>query len=400
MFTNGTAQLAVRPRYEPMSDGIETRHEGAHVGARPSIGFFVRSLSGGGAQRDAILLANAMADAGFASLILTLEPNGSLRNLVSERVEVVDVKARRLATAVFALARAIEAAGPKIVFSSETAANLVAFAAVRRVPAHRRPKIFLREVTSPSIARRLDPYLQNRLAFRFVGRVYSKADRVLTLTEGARRDLIENFGVPADRITHFTSNAVIDLPTEARLQDATAAPPRQRGLVVAIGRLSPEKDHLTLIRAIADVRARRREPLQLVIAGEGPMRSELEREIATLDLGSLVQLVGATDDAFAWLLKAELAVSSSRFEGLGNVIIEALACGTPVVSTDCPYGPREILENGRLGLLVPVGDPSALSRAIEAALAQKPDRAMLRDAARRFTSRQAALSLATILEAT
>lgn len=399
MFINETERHAVSPSEDVSIDSSRDTGPGAEAAPQPAIAFFIRSLTGGGAQRDAILLANAVSEIGIAAIILTLEPQGDLRKLVNASVPVVAVPARRLATAALALKRTIEEARPLIVFSSETAANLVAFAAVRSINARMRPKIVLREVTSPSTAKRVDPYLQNRLAFRLVDRVYSNADLVLTLTEGARRDLIDNFGVPAGRVVFLPSNAIIDGPTEARLgKAAETPPPRQKGLVVAIGRLSPEKDQLTLLRAFADLRRRRRETVSLVIAGEGPMRGPLEKEIAALDLGQYARLIGATDDAFGLLLRADVAVSSSKFEGLGNVIIEALACGTSVVSTDCPYGPRVILENGRLGTLVPVGDPLALSRAIESALNSEPDRDMLRGAAQRYTCRQAATSLASILQ--
>ncbi len=366
------------------------------VNSRPHVAFFIRALDGGGAQRDAILLANGLSELGTKVSILTLVSEGKLQRLVADGVSVHQVRAKRLATSAFALRKAVGDLKPTILFSSEAAANLVAFAAVRLLSPKSRPQLVLREVTAPSIAKRLDPYFQNRIAFRAIGYAYSRADRVLTLTDGARRDLIANFGVPAERITVMTSNAVIDTPTVERLVRNSQEPAsRQKGLLLAIGRLSPEKDHLTLLEAVADLRGRM--PVRLVIAGEGPMRPALEDAIARLDLTNDVTLAGAIDDPFGWLLKAEVLVSSSKSEGLGNVLIEAMACGTPVVSTDCPYGPREVLDGGRLGELVPVGDAKALSAAIELTLSRTADRASLRRAAERYTARQAATFLMTKL---
>ncbi|HET6388075.1 glycosyltransferase [Hyphomicrobium sp.] len=367
------------------------------VGAPSHIAFFIRALDGGGAQRDAILLANALTATGTKVSILTLVPEGRLASLVDDSVAIHHVRAKRLATAVNALRGTINKVKPDVLLSSEAAANVAAFAAVSLLNAKVRPRLVLREVTAPSVAKTLDPYFQNRLAFRLAGYVYSRADRVLTLTAGARRDLISNFGVPPERISVMTSNAVIDPSTAERLSrpEATATV-RQRGLIIAIGRLSPEKDHLTLIEAFADLRKHTR--ARLVIVGEGPMRPALEDAIARHGLGDFITLAGASSDPFEWLLKAEVLVSSSKFEGLGNVLIEALACGTPVVSTDCPYGPREVLEGGRLGQLVPVADPKALASAIERTLATPPDRAALRRAAEKHTARHAARCLLTNMQ--
>lgn len=355
-----------------------------------SIAVFVHALDGGGAQRDAILLANALACAGRRVTILTLAPDGNLASLVAPEVTVRALAASRLRWAAPSVRAALLDLGPDVLLSSEVVPNAIAYIATRLMPAGQRPRLVLREVASPSVARREDPYGQSRAAYRFIGKVYARADRVLTLTEGARLDLIENFGVPPERVRALGCNAVIDPAAAARIaahMPETAA--RERGLVVALGRLSPEKDHLTLIEAMR--RLAPECPARLVIVGDGPRRRRIEARIAELDLGRRVACAGHAADPFAWLLKAELLVSSSRFEGFGNAIVEALACGTPVVATDCPFGPREILGDGRYGRLVPVGDPDALAAAIAEVLAAGPvARASLIARAEGFTSQKAA----------
>ena len=367
-------------------------------GAR-KIAIFIHQLDGGGAQRDAILLANALACAGCRIAILTLGAEGQLKCLVAPDVEVIALAAQRLRACVPALRSALSRLEPHVFLSSESAPNIVALAATRLLPAASRPLLVLREVASPSVARREDPHAQSRAAYRFIGPVYRRADLVLTLTAGARDDLIRNFGVPAERITALGCNAVLAPETMQRLAASElSGMARERGLVVAVGRLSPEKDHLTLIEAMRLLPATC--PARLVIVGEGERRARLEARTAELQLGDRVLFAGHRSDPFALLCKAELFVSASRFEGFGNAIVEALACGTPVVATDCPFGPREILENGRFGRLVPVGDPPALAREIAAVLA-KPDvgRDALRARAAEFTADKAAAAVIAAIDA-
>lgn len=178
--------------------------------ATPEIAIFIRALDGGGAQRDAILLANALAPRVGGVTILTLQDRGRLRPLVANDVPVVSVGATKLRSAVPALRRTIARLAPRVLLSSEAAANVAAFLAARSLPARTRPRIVLREVTSPSIAARVDPYLQNRLAYKVIGPVFSRADRVVTLTEGARGDLVREICLPAVRLAIMRANAVPD----------------------------------------------------------------------------------------------------------------------------------------------------------------------------------------------
>lgn len=133
-------------------------------------------------------------------------------------------------------------------------------------------------------------------------------------------------------------------------------------VILGVGRLTPQKDFSTLIHAFAQVRTVR--DCRLVILGEGELRAELEQLVASLGVQDSVQLPGFADNPFAWMSRVRLFVLSSRWEGLPNVLIQAMACGAAVVSTDCPSGPDEILEGGKWGKLVPVGDVEALAEAL------------------------------------
>lgn len=279
---------------------------------------------------------------------------------------------------------------PSAVIASEAAGNcLLAFAATRLDKAIR-PRIVLREVAAPCAARRSDPFWQNRLAYRLAPRLYPLADRVVSPTLAVRNELITHFGVSPDRAISLGTNAVL---SAARLAELAAPVTRSHDLILAIGRLSPEKDFATLIKAFAMVRHRLR--LRLHILGEGSERPALERLIGKLALHDCVELPGFVPDPLPRLQTARLFVSSSRHEGFGNAIVEALACGTPVIATDAPHGPREILGPGRA--LVPVGNPALLAEAILEAFEQPIDRAALRRRAADFTTERTVEAFAAML---
>ena len=154
-------------------------------------------------------------------------------------------------------------------------------------------------------------------------------------------------------------------------------------MFLSVGRLVPAKDFMTLLRAFHRVSSSR--PARLVILGEGPQRNRLERFVRRMGMAERTSLPGWAPNPFAYMNRASVFVVSSKYEGLSLVLIEALACGCPVVSTDCPSGPAEILCNGEIGPLVPVGDDAALAAAMEHLLDNPPNRAILRARAQHFS---------------
>ncbi len=380
-----------------MATTSESLNAAGGVDAPRALSFtiLVRGFDGGGAQRDAVLLAGGLADLGCETTILTLQPEGPLRDLVGRGVKIESAGVRQLRSALAAFRGYFAARGPgHVVMSSEAAQNVVAAFAHASLPSARRCRLLLREVASPSIARRTDPYRQNRLAYRVAPLAYRLADRVVTLTHGAAEDLVTGFRIPREQIAVMSSNAVLDAKTIGRLDAFDGEQGREAGLIAMIGRLSPEKDHAAAIEAMALLP--RSVGARLVIVGEGELRPLLTQRIAALGLGDRVRLIGYDADPFKWLMQAELCLSTSQFEGLGNVIIEALACGTPVIATDCPFGPREILEGGRFGRLVPVGDSALIAEAISQTLGVTVDRQPLRSRSSHFTAAAAAQNLMNI----
>jgi glycosyltransferase involved in cell wall biosynthesis len=158
---------------------------------------------------------------------------------------------------------------------------------------------------------------------------------------------------------------------------------------LAAGRLAPQKDFLTLIKAFAIFR--QKHIARLMILGEGTERQHLEAEVSLLNIENDVSLLGFTNNPYAYMSKASAFILSSQFEALPTVLIEALACGCQVISTDCPYGPNEILMNGKYGQLIPVGDAQELANAMEKVISNPIDPNLLKFRAHDFNAENAVL---------
>jgi glycosyltransferase involved in cell wall biosynthesis len=216
-------------------------------------------------------------------------------------------------------------------------------------------------------------------------RFYPWADGIVVPSRGAALDLAEVSGLAPQRI-RVIPNPIVT-PALAELAQASVDHPWLQfpvqspaiPVILGVGELCARKDFGTLICAFALVRRER--PARLVILGKGRQRETLEALARELGVGADVSLPGFVHNPYPYMKRASVFVLSSVYEGFGNVLVEALATGTPVVATDCPSGPREILEDGRYGHLVPVGDVQGLARGILDTLAHPPEPALLAQAA-------------------
>lgn len=209
-------------------------------------------------------------------------------------------------------------------------------------------------------------------------KAFERADHVIAISRGAAEDLARHQASTAAKTT-VVYNAGTDDQLEQLVQAPLEEPRPSAPLLVACGRLNVQKDYPTLLRALAALTTR--PAPQLWVLGEGPQRSGLEQLARELGVAERVRWLGFRSNPYPFMATADVFVLSSRWEGFANVVVEALACGTPVVATDCPFGPGEILDQGRYGRLVPVGDAGALAHSIDAALAERKSDA-LRDRCR------------------
>lgn len=333
-------------------------------------------------------LAREFADRGTEVDLVLARREGAYLPMVPSSVPIVDLKARRTVHCIGRLAKYLRQEPLAGLLSTFMNLNVAALLARRlaRVPT----RIVIREANHASIKNATYHGPLMRLAEQLQPRVYGWADGIVAVSQGVADDMVRNIGVPAGRM-HVINNPVV-MPELPELAAASPEHPwfarGQPPVVLGVGRLNAQKDFPTLIRAFA--RARRRRPARLLILGEGRDRTMLESLRDEFGLQSEVDFPGFVLNPYAFLARVAVFVLSSRFEGSPNVLVEAMACGTPVVATDCPSGPRETLEEGRLGRLVPVGDADALGEAIVQTLDAPVAGELLRQKAQEFTAERAA----------
>jgi glycosyltransferase involved in cell wall biosynthesis len=374
------------------------------------VALFLRALSGGGAERVTLTLAEAFAARGCRVDLVLAETGGELDYDIPASVRVVDLKTRRAKrclgslrripfrqwSAIFphlvrkvpfalhalpALERYLREEHPDALLSSLHYNTLVALWAGRRTGGRTRQVVIEHLTLSAKLARSTKRKLRGLP--RLLRQTYPMADAVIAVSEGVADDVARTTGLPRSSFTTIYNPSL--RPDIDRLaQEPANHPWLEDGepVLLAIGRLHQQKDYPNLLRAFARVNAER--PMRLIILGEGPERTALETLVRNLGLESHVSMPGFVTNPMAYLSRASALVLSSVWEGLPGVLIEALACGCPVVSTDCPSGPREILENGKYGSLVPVEDDEALAEAILSVLESPLDSDVLRSRAALF----------------
>ena len=330
------------------------------------IAIYLPSLRGGGAERVMVTLANGIAACGYRVDLVLTKAEGPYLKDVALSVRVVDLGASRVLFSLPPLVRYLRKERPDALLSALNHANVIALLA--RKIAFSPTRIIVSEHNSLSVSQAADIIGRGRLVPWFMKVLYPGAAGVVAVSSGVADDLTRSIGLDRERIDVIYNPAVTnDLFKLSRQPvDTSGLKNIEQPIVLAVGRLTKQKDFQTLIQSFAKVRKQR--SVTLVILGEGELRSQLEELVRQLDLTDDVAFPGFVENPYGWMRASSLFVLSSAWEGFGNVLVEAMACGTPVISTDCPSGPAEILENGKWGRLVPVGDVDALAQAIVATL--------------------------------
>ncbi len=364
------------------------------AGRYGKLAFFLPALSGGGAERAMLLVANSLAEAGHDVDMVLSRRDGPYLEKLSEKVRLISLDQRHVQNALPALNRYMCAERPDAIVTAlfNSDAVLLAGKALMRWPS----RVIISVQNTPSAVAKQHPSRKERLLARVLPWLLRFADGVVAISQGVGDDVAKSMGrrAPAIRVVH---NPVV-FPGFDELAAAPVEHPwfdEETPVIVAVGRLTRQKDYPTLFKALAKLRERK--PARLLVLGDGEDRAALEALAGELGIRDAIDMPGFVDNPYAYLRRADLFVLSSLWEGFANVVAEALACGTNVVSTDCPHGPREILEGGRFGRLTPMDDPAAMAAAIEGALAAPLDTDTLRERGHAFSAERAASAYLEVL---
>lgn len=358
------------------------------------IAIFIMDLRGGGAERVMLNLTNGFTEKGLTVDLVLVQTVGVYLSQVPSNVRIVDLKGQRLLTSLPALVKYLRQEQPKVLMSALEDTNMVAILAKHLsgvavqvvVTVHNHLSAEIHNATQWK--RRFVPHL--------IRWFYPRADAVVGVSHGVVQDL-QRFGSPSAK-THTIYNPIVTTELLNKIQeplDHAWFKPDQPPVILAVGRLDRQKDFITLIKSFAQVR--QQQPARLIILGEGAERSNLEALIAQFGLLDDVSLPGFVSNPYAYMAHARLLVLSSAWEGFGNVLVEAMAAGTPVVSTDCESGPSEILENGQYGKLVKVGDVAGMTEAIINTLHEQTKIQVLQQRANEFSLEVALLKYQQLL---
>ncbi len=330
---------------------------------QPRVALYLRALYGGGAERALVNLARGLVEQGIAVDFLLNEVGGAYQDQVPPEVRIVDLNTQRtLQVGLPRLVRYLRRERPVALLSAlhynvEIALWAKYLAGVpTRVVVCEQNTLSINVNSEVSRNERLSPLL-TRLFYRF-------ADGIVAVSQGVAQDLSQVAGLPRERI-QVIHNPAVTPELAARAQEPVEHPWFETGqppVILGVGRLADQKDFPTLIRAFAQVHQQR--SARLMILGEGKQRKQLLALARELKVEAAVALPGFVANPYAYMARAAALVLSSAWEGLPTVLIEAMAVGTPVVSTDCPSGAAEILDQGKYGWLVPVGDHAAIAVAL------------------------------------
>ncbi|MCZ6771464.1 MAG: glycosyltransferase [Proteobacteria bacterium] len=344
---------------------------------------FAAKDGGGGAERITLNLIREFVGRSLKVDLILCRVEGPYLASVPDDVRIIDCDARTSLEWRGAVERYLTSSPPTVLLAQMEGAGIVALWARRRVGGACRVVVTSHTVFSRH-ADMSSSFKERWLMLWFIRWFYRQADAIIGVSKGVADDLAGSAWLRRDRV-QVIYNPVV---TDELLAKATAPldhpwfAPGAPAVILSAGRLTAPKDYPTLLRAFARLTAGRE--ARLIVLGEGEARGSLEALARELGVADQVFFASFVENPFAYMARADLFALSSAWEGLPTVLIEAMACGTPVVATDGPSGPAEILENGRYGRLVPVGDAGALATAMAATLDAPPEAESLRARAMMF----------------
>ncbi|MEC4620511.1 glycosyltransferase [Bacillus paranthracis] len=351
------------------------------------VAFFLSSLDGGGVERMTLNLSQELSDRGYDVDLIVCNLKGGYVKEIPSSVNVYNLDVNKGILSIFKLKKYLKSRKPEVFISAKDYLNIIAIIA----------KLLSRIKTNLIVSTRVNISTQLSHGFTWKLKIisslikyfYPYANKVVAVSEGVKADLMKLTKLNSKDI-NVIYNPVITKGLEEKLAEEIYHPWLESTnipVIVTVARLHPQKDLQTLLKAMAIIK--KTKEVRLIVVGDGPERNKLDNFISELKLENSVSLVGFKANPYPYLKKSSLFVLSSLYEGFGNVLVEALFAGIPIVSTDCPSGPAEILNNGEFGILVPVGNADELAKAIIKKLEQEKNIESLQARANEFTVQRA-----------
>lgn len=343
-YPNGFSRVGMRPLIKIKKD------------LKKDICFLIPSMNGGGVEKVTLLLANALCERGWMVTLLMTNREGPFLHRLNRNISIIELKYEAISKNIFQIASYLKSTKPGIFYASMMYVNVIALLASRL--AGFKGRLFISEHTHYSSSTASHKSIKSWIMLQLAKRLYKNATAVVCVSQAVKDNTTA-------LIKNIKKSVVIYNPVE-NLPDSGFIRTNIKYRIISMGRLHRDKNFKLLIQCFAEVllEIENRESYELYILGEGEERSNLEKQINTLGLNRQVFLPGFMASPAKMLQSSDLFVFTSITEGFGNVLVEALTCGLPVISSDCESGPSEILLAGKIGVLVPINDKTKLKNAI------------------------------------
>ncbi|MHC5269464.1 glycosyltransferase [Enterococcus sp. LJL98] len=317
--------------------------------------FYMYNLSGGGAERTIVNIINHMDRNSFSIiLVLGTEKNNDYLHLVNKDIKIINLKKNKRRETVIGLKKVILEEVPDLLFSTLNNNNIILI--LSKILTFKKIPLIIRETNNRTEAGSVSRI--NKLTTYFLYNFFST--KIIALSKGVQNDLIENFKIKQkkiDVIYNPINLSHIDKLKKEKIEETYRFGTEK--IIIGIGRLAEQKDFDTLIKAFAKVTEITSS--KLLILGKGPEEPKLKLLCKNLGIEDKVLFLGFKNNPYKYIHDSDVFVLSSKWEGFGHVIVEAMASGTPVIATDCKSGPAEILEDNKYGVLIPVSNHNILA---------------------------------------
>ncbi|NYB74508.1 glycosyltransferase [Sedimentibacter hydroxybenzoicus DSM 7310] len=357
--------------------------------------FILASLNVGGVEKNTLRLIKKLLDKGYQVDLLVVRNEGVYREQLDKRTNIIYLNNKKISHSIIKISNYLKENRPDAFISAKDYINIIVILA--NVLSGTKTKTIISTRTQVSIELNTQKRF-NRIINKLLMKItYPFATHLVAVSKGVANDLASIIGVDSNTI-NVIYNPIVDeeIKKRKKLHVDIENKNDNEAMLVCAGRLTTQKDYPTLLNAMEIVKIYKN--VKLIILGEGDQRKKIEDMIHKLNLEDFVYLKGNVTNPYPYMRAADLFVLSSKWEGFGNVIVESLAVGTPIVSTDCPSGPNEILNNGEYGILVPVGNAKLLAKGIIEALDKTWDKEALINRANEFSVERATNSYITLIE--